>query len=103
MNLTDVRPTSDIEVFLQDPWTFLEKPLSVYQDAALLKGHEFDRRKAKAEMSPVIASLLYTRNPQVHVSSQFIIHKQGLACYIRTRCLLKNFARSNDKIYDIIR
>ena len=78
MNLTDVRPTSDIEVFLQDPWTFLEKPLSVYQDAALLKGHEFDRRKAKAEMSPVIASLLYTRNPQVHVLWQFMIHKTEL-------------------------
>ena len=64
-NLTDIQQNSDIQIFLNDPWLFLERPISVYQDAALLKGHEFDRRRAKAEMSPAIASLLYTRNPQV--------------------------------------
>ena len=89
-------------MFLQDPWPFLEKPLSVYQDAALLKGHEFDRRKAKAEMSPAIASLLYTRNPQVRITLHGPWNEYS-ACNLWARCLLKNFARSNDQIYDIIR
>lgn len=66
--MSEILPTSDIQIFLNDPWPFLERPINVYQDAALLKGHEFDRRRAKAEMSPAIASLLFTRNPQVSLN-----------------------------------
>ena len=54
-----------MQIFLTDPWKFLEQPLAVYQEAELLKGHEFDKKKARTDMTPFISSLLNTRNPQV--------------------------------------
>jgi len=65
MNDTSNHPLADMQIFLTDPWKFLEQPLAVYQEAELLKGHEFDKKKARTDMTPFISSLLNTRNPQL--------------------------------------
>ena len=74
MNDTSNHPLADMQIFLSDPWKFLEQPLAVYQEAELLKGHEFDKKKARTDMTPFISSLLNTRNPQVIYGSYDMVH-----------------------------
>ena len=83
LNDTSNRPLADMQIFLTDPWKFLEQPLAVYQEAELLKGHEFDKKKARTDMTPFISSLLNTRNPQVIITFQIPDLKSGfqLATY----------------------
>ena len=74
VNDTSNHPLADMQIFLSDPWKFLEQPLAVYQEAELLKGHEFDKKKARTDMTPFISSLLNTRNPQVISGRYYIDH-----------------------------
>ena len=43
-------PLTDMRIFLNDPWKYLEEPIRIYQQAELLKGKEFDRKDLVASM-----------------------------------------------------
>ena len=58
-------PLTDMRIFLNDPWKYLEEPIRIYQQAELLKGKEFDRKEVRTKIAPFVSSLINTRNPQV--------------------------------------
>ena len=104
VNDTSNHPLADMQIFLTDPWKFLEQPLAVYQEAELLKGHEFDKKKARTDMTPFISSLLNTRNPQVTIlgAPNFEVSIKCLVGNIWVRSLFKYSCRSANSINDII-
>ena len=103
LNDTSNHPLADMQIFLTDPWKFLEQPLAVYQEAELLKGHEFDKKKARTDMTPFISSLLNTRNPQVIITFQIrIFNSMVLVGHIWVRSFFKYTGRPANAINDFI-
>ena len=77
-------PLLDMRIFLSDPWKFLDEPLRVYQEAELLRGHEFDKREARTKMAPFVSSLINTRNPQVTFLTKLYLLYNRYAFFDRT-------------------